>query len=222
MSAAGRHQLRDRLGRFTSAAGAGRAALGSAATRALARRLTRAGRPLLAALRGELARRLYRLVVVAVALGAAVVLLYEHGDSPAALARTVQAAPSAGPPQAAQRPRALAGAAHGAGAGAGEGTNARDGAGSRGRAGPRAAGGSGDIGGPGAAAPAGQAQPAGVAAAWYAGRNHLKPGQVRPLQQDRLSNREVRVLVLADRGNGRLDTALVTVRRDAQGRWSVP
>jgi hypothetical protein len=43
---------------------------------------------------------------------------------------------------------------------------------------------------------------------------------VRPLQQDRLSARRVRVLVLADAGNGHLRTALVEVRLGPSG-WEV-
>jgi hypothetical protein len=78
------------------------------------------------------------------------------------------------------------------------------------------------VGGAARPAPGGPTRPAEVAAAWYAARRHLPARQVRPLQQDKLSGRRVRVLVLADRGDGRLDTALVTVRRDAKGRWAVP
>lgn len=207
MSAPRRHQFRDRLGRFTSAGGgardgrppgartAGSSRLGHRPWVAGLARVTRRG---LAVLRGEVARRLYRLAVVAVALAAAVVLLYEHGDGPAALARTVQAAPSAAAPPA--RPGTSAARARDAEA-----------ASRPSRSEP-----------PAAAKPAQATEPTGAAAAWYAARNHLRAGQVRPLQQDKVSKREVRVLVLADRGNGRLDTALVTVRRDAQGRWSVP
>jgi len=44
--------------------------------------------------------------------------------------------------------------------------------------------------------------------------------RVKPLQQDRLSAREVRVLVLADHGRGRLRTALVRLRLGPDG-WSV-
>jgi hypothetical protein len=65
------------------------------------------------------------------------------------------------------------------------------------------------------------ATPAAVAAAWYAHREGVDASLVRSLQQDRVSSREVRVLVLADRGRGRIDTALVTVRRDAAGGWAV-
>jgi len=44
--------------------------------------------------------------------------------------------------------------------------------------------------------------------------------RVKPLQQDRLSARQVRVLVLADLGRGRLRTALVRLRLGRDG-WSV-
>jgi hypothetical protein len=167
------------------------------------RRLGRVPGLVLAALRGELARRLYRLAVVAVALGVAVVLLYQHGDSPAALAGAARAA-SAAP---AARPALPPGAGT-------TGTSTTTSTTSP-PAGPHGAA-------PPAAQPAKPTKPADVAAAWYAGRRHLGARQVRPLQQDKVSSREVRVLVLADRGNGRLDTALVTVRRDAKGRWAVP
>jgi hypothetical protein len=64
------------------------------------------------------------------------------------------------------------------------------------------------------------ATPAEVAAAWYAARHKLPRGRVRPLQQDRLSASQVRVLVLAEAGHGRLRTALVRVRLGAGG-WEV-
>jgi hypothetical protein len=219
MSAQRRHQLRDHLGRFTSpgtagggrgrgtggrrsgTAGAGPGRGPGGPLRAVRRRLGRVPGLVLAALRGELARRLYRLAVVAVALGVAVVLLYQHGDSPAALAGTAQAASAAS----AARPALPPGAS----------TTSTTSSTTSPPAGP-------DGAAPPAAQPAKPTKPADVAAAWYAGRKHLGARQVRPLQQDKLSNREVRVLVLADRGDGRLDTALVTVRRDAKGRWAVP
>jgi len=141
----------------------------------------------LAALRGELARRLGRLALVSAALAGAVVVLYQHGDTPAALARpavaTTAPATLATPGAPATPPSSTAPAA------------------------PRR---------PVAS------QPADVAAAWYAARHHLPNSKVRALQQDVVSRLQVRVLVLADRGRGRLDTALVTVRRDGAGRWSVP
>ena len=63
-------------------------------------------------------------------------------------------------------------------------------------------------------------RPAAVAAAWYAARQGLPAARVEALQQDRLSASEVRVLVLADHGRGRLRTALVRVRLGPAG-WSV-
>jgi hypothetical protein len=63
-------------------------------------------------------------------------------------------------------------------------------------------------------------RPAEVAAAWYAARSGVPRSRVKPLQQDRLSATEVRVLVLADHGHGRLRTALVHLRRGPDG-WSV-
>jgi hypothetical protein len=237
MSAPRRPQLRDHLGRFASPSGASGAERGPAGRRAGRRPgrqaagglgrwvggIGRAARLLSRALRGELARRLYRLAVVAVALAAAVVLLYEHGDSPGAFARSVQAAPSTGPSEASPRTAGAGPTAGAAGEGNAAGNGEASGAGGASSPDRPAARTAGDTGpGPAAARPARPAQPAGVAAAWYAARHHLEPGRVRPLQQDKLSNREVRVLVLADRGDGRLDTALVTVRRDAKGRWSVP
>jgi hypothetical protein len=210
MSARRRHQVRDRLGRFAPRRGRltgelmGR--LGPRAGR-LAGRLERAARHGLvvtvAALRSDLARRLGRLVLVAWALAVAVVLLYQHGDRPAALAR----------------PGQVAGAAGGA-TGAPASSPAR--AATVTRSGPKAAAPATPATPKAAATPAKPPRPAEVAAAWYAARDHLPAGKVRALQQDVVSRREVRVLVLADRGDGKLDTALVTVRRDAAGRWSVP
>jgi hypothetical protein len=221
MSRQRRHQLRDHLGRFTTATGKGRPGPASARPdaghargpgspagggpggrlRAARNRLARVPGLVLAALRGELARRLYRLAVVAVALGVAVVLLYQHGDSQAALGRTAAAA-SAAPSTASTRPAqppTTGATATTTGATATTGRQA-----------------------PVTAAPVRPSRPADVAAAWYAARRHLAAHQVRPLQQDKVSGHQVRVLVLADRGDGRLDTALVTVRRDAKGRWAVP
>jgi hypothetical protein len=213
MSARRRHQVRDRLGRFAPRRGRltgelmGR--LGPRAGR-LAGQLERAARHGLvvtaAALRSDLARRLGRLVLVAWALAVAVVLLYQHGDSPAALARPGQVAGVAGGTAAAPA-TSTARAATATPAGPKAAAPATPAA----PAVPKAA-----------ATPARPLRPAEVAAAWYAARDHLPAGKVRALQQDVVSRREVRVLVLADRGNGKLDTALVTVRRDAAGRWSVP
>gem|GEM_PF-1074536 len=63
-------------------------------------------------------------------------------------------------------------------------------------------------------------RPAAVAADWYAARHGVARARVKALQQDRLSAREVRVLVLADHGRGRLRTALVRVRLGPDG-WRV-
>jgi hypothetical protein len=63
-------------------------------------------------------------------------------------------------------------------------------------------------------------RPAAVAADWYAARHGVARARVKPLQQDRVSAREVRVLVLADHGRGRLRTALVRVRLGPDG-WRV-
>jgi hypothetical protein len=63
-------------------------------------------------------------------------------------------------------------------------------------------------------------RPAAVAADWYAARHGVARARVKALQQDRLSASEVRVLVLADHGRGRLRTALVRVRLGPDG-WKV-
>jgi hypothetical protein len=165
-------------------------------------RFARAGRGparlLVLAARADLARRLSRLAVVAVVLAATVVLLYEHGDT-VALERATQ--PAAAAVATAGHPSPLA--REGAGRARGPG-----------RAAPAAARDE-------AARPSRSDSPAAVAAAWYARQEGLEASLVRSLQQDRVSGRQVRVLVLADRGRGRIDTALVTVRRDAAGRWAV-
>jgi hypothetical protein len=69
------------------------------------------------------------------------------------------------------------------------------------------------------ATPVGE-RPAAVAADWYAARHGVARARVKPLQQDRLSATETRVLILADRGHGRLETALVRVVRGPDG-WRV-
>ena len=63
-------------------------------------------------------------------------------------------------------------------------------------------------------------RPGAIAADWYAASHGIARARVKPLQQDRLSAREVRVLVLVDRGRGRLETALVRVRLGTDG-WRV-
>jgi hypothetical protein len=63
-------------------------------------------------------------------------------------------------------------------------------------------------------------RPEQVAAAWYARRRGIAPGQVQALQSQPLSGGRVRVLVMGRVGRDRLDTAVVIVRR-AGSRWVV-
>jgi hypothetical protein len=151
------------------------------------------GRRALAVVTGELGRRLARAVGLTVVLAVVVTALYDRGEVPAAAAR-----------QAVQAP-----ADHPQGAAATGGANAR-------RKRPTEPGG---LRGRDRVAPVGE-RPAAVAAAWYAARHGVPRAKVKPLQQDRLSAKDVRVLVLADHGNGRLRTALVRLRHGANG-WSV-
>jgi hypothetical protein len=67
-----------------------------------------------------------------------------------------------------------------------------------------------------AAAPA--ATPGAAASAWFARRSHVPAAKVRVLQEDRLAGGRVRVLVMAEVGPGRYDTALVTLGR-VKGAW---
>jgi hypothetical protein len=59
-----------------------------------------------------------------------------------------------------------------------------------------------------------------AAAAWYARRLGVRQARVRALQRQRVNDAEVRVLVIAELDNGRLPTAVVTVRRGPAG-WQV-
>jgi hypothetical protein len=173
-------------------------------------RLARLRDRALVAARGETARRLARLAALTVALAGLVVVLYDHGDVPSAAAR---------------------GAAGDAGGRAAQAGSAADPSGPRaGRGEVATSGGRGDAAAAGGAAgTAGErppakvkrpAKPAEVAAAWYAARHKLPRSRVRPLQQDRVSARQVRVLVLAEAANGKLRTALVRVRL-GPGGWEV-
>jgi hypothetical protein len=153
-----------------------------------------AGRRLLAAARSDAGRRLARAVALTVVLAVVIGVLYDRGELPTAAARPAVSAPAPG--GSAAKAKARAGTARRPDP-AGQG-------GLRGRPRP---------------APAGE-RPAAVAAAWYAARQGLPAAKVQALQQDRLSASEVRVLVLADHGRGRLRTALVRVRRGPAG-WSV-
>ena len=152
------------------------------------------GRRVLAAATGEAGRRVARAVAVTVVLAVLVAALYDRGEVPVAAARPPGPAP-AGPTN---------------------GPAARAGAGTARRADPGRLGG---LRGRDRPAPVGE-RPAAVAAAWYAARQGVPRAKVKPLQQDRLSAREVRVLVLADHGRGRLRTALVRVRLGRDG-WRV-
>jgi hypothetical protein len=176
----------------------GRRGLAAAAAGA---RLARAlGRWAVAAARSETGRRLARAAALTVALAVLIATLYDRGEAPRAAAQPALAAPAAGS----------------AAAGAGGGPAARRRAASDDRKGPGAVGGlRGRARGPRAGE-----RPAAVAAAWYAARQGVPAAKVQALQQDRRSATEVRVLVLADLGHGRLATALVRVRRGPAG-WSV-
>jgi hypothetical protein len=151
------------------------------------------GRRLLAAVTGEVGRRLARAVGLTVVLAVVVTALYDRGEAPTVAAQQAVQAPGGGN-----------------------------------QAGPAARGGSarrkdpaepGGLRGRDRVTRAGE-KPAAVAAAWYAARHGVPRAKVKPLQQDRLSAKEVRVLVLADHGHGRLRTALVRLRHGADG-WSV-
>jgi hypothetical protein len=168
-------------------------------------------------LRGELARRLGRLAMLAAAFTALVLVLYAKGETPTALAGSAV-------PLSARAAGATAARAAVAPRGTGHaGRGGRPGLPTAALPAPKApaAGAPAATPGTGTAAPAvTPGSPAAVAIAWYAAREHLAPGKVRALQQDRRADHEVRVLVLADAGNGKLTTALVTVHRDGTGRWS--
>ena len=152
------------------------------------------GRRALAAATGEAGRRLARAVALTVVLAVLVAALYDRGEVPVAAAQPAVTGPAGATNGPADRAR---------------GGTAR-------RADPGSLGG---LRGRDRPAPVGE-RPAVVAAAWYAARQGVPRAKVKPLQQDRLSPREVRVLVLADHGRGRLRTALVRVRLGRDG-WSV-
>jgi hypothetical protein len=166
------------------------------------------GRRALRAATGETGRRLARAAALTVALAVLVGALYDRGDVPTAAAQ-----PGVG---------ATAGSAtHGGSGAAGASSVAGGSGGGSGKAAARRPGPEGQGGLRGRTRPAAVGErPADVAAAWYAARHGAARSKVKPLQQDRLSAREVRVLVLADLGHGRLRTDLVRVRRGPDG-WRV-
>jgi hypothetical protein len=157
-----------------------------------ARMLRVLGGRALAAATGDTGRRVARAVGLTVVLAVLVTTLYDRGEVPSAAARPVVRAPAAG--AAGQQDRA----------GSVRRKEPRELGGLRGRERPARVG----------------ERPAAVAADWYAARHDVPRAKVKPLQQDRLSAREVRVLVMADHGRGRLRTALVRVRLGTAG-WSV-
>jgi hypothetical protein len=163
----------------------------SALTRSAALART-VGRPVLAAATGETGRRLARAAALTVLLAVLVTALYDRAEVPTAAA------------QQAVRPSAAGNPGGSATRGTGPRKDPAEVGGLRGRS---------------RVAPLGE-RPTAVAAAWYAARNGVPRARVKPLQQDRLSATEVRVLVLADHGHGRLRTALVRLRHGADG-WSV-
>jgi hypothetical protein len=167
-------------------------------TRVAARATRRVGGRVLAVAAGETGRRVGRAVALGTLLVVLVVTLYDRAEVPSAAAQPAVrgATPASGEPggPAAGRPGTRRQGTAGAQAPGGL----------RGRTRPPVAG----------------ERPADVAAAWYATRHGLPRHRVRALQQDKLSAREVRVLILADFGPGRLQTALVRVRLTASG-WSV-
>jgi hypothetical protein len=61
------------------------------------------------------------------------------------------------------------------------------------------------------------AGPVEVAAGWYATRHKFPTDQVTGLQADKISPNRIRVLLLVDHGQGRLDSAMVTVTRGKAG-----
>jgi hypothetical protein len=150
------------------------------------------GRWALALATGETGRRLARAAGLTLVLAVLVAALYDRGEVPTAAAQQA-VRPSTGASQ---------------GGSAARGTARREG--------PAGVGG---LRGRARAAAVGE-RPAAVAAAWYAARNGVPRARVKPLQQDRLSATEVRILVLADHGHGQLRTALVRLRLGPDG-WSV-
>ncbi len=60
-----------------------------------------------------------------------------------------------------------------------------------------------------------------VAAAWWAARQKVPVDKVRPLQQRKVSAKEVQVLVVAEGVGSRMPSEYVTVRKGSSG-WKVP
>jgi hypothetical protein len=158
--------------------------------------LRAAGERVLTAATGQTGRRAARAVGLTLALVVLVVALYDRGEVPSAAAEPSLRTPA---PRATNRA-----AGQPARAGNARRRDPADLGCLRGRDRPARVG----------------ERPAAVAAAWYAAHHGVPRAKVKPLQQDRLSAREVRVLILADHGRGRLRTELVRVRLGSAG-WSV-
>jgi hypothetical protein len=150
------------------------------------------GGRVLAAATGDAGRRLARAIGLTVVLAVLVATLYDRGEVPTAAAQPAVGAAAAGAAGRQER------------AGNARRKDPPELGGLRGRERPARVG----------------ERPDAVAADWYAARHGVPRAKVKPLQQDRLSAREVRVLVMADHGRGRLRTALVRVRLGPTG-WSV-
>jgi hypothetical protein len=60
-----------------------------------------------------------------------------------------------------------------------------------------------------------------AAAAWFAAREGVPAGKVRPLQQRNVKANEVQVLVVAEAGGAKMPSRYVTVRKGPSG-WKVP
>ncbi|HEX2157356.1 MAG TPA: hypothetical protein VHS79_10325, partial [Actinomycetes bacterium] len=60
-----------------------------------------------------------------------------------------------------------------------------------------------------------------VAAAWWAARQNVPVDKVRPLQQRKVSAKEIQVLVVAEGVGSRMPSEYVTVRKGSSG-WKVP
>lgn len=137
-------------------------------------------------------RRLTATAVLSILMVGMVSMLYDHADTPSSARLLATPAAAAEP----AKPGQAAAATKGAGA-SGKTTLA-------------------------AVAAARPAKDAGTAAtAWYAARLHLSTDRVQALQQQRINDNKVKVLVMAQVTETDLPTAFVTVERSSRG-WKVP
>ena len=135
----------------------------------------------------SMGRRVAAAVVLSVLLVGTVSTLYDHADSPAAVARPLNALNIA-----ASKPAA----AHAA-AGKGAGGVAREST--------------------AAAAARQAKRPEDAAAAWYAQHLGVSPSQVHALQRTRVSATVTKVMVVAEVSASRMSTDMVTVKRAGNG-----